>query len=136
MDEIQNVDKDNNDCCWDQNIKNIEGQLTCVNCGQVVGEDLKSEYINFRQNIFKIYKKTVYNRKYHLSHALDQSILKNKVEISGSTNFKIHKIFVEINKILPQINGRRKRTMKLYNFYRNNIMDIIATKIMHIINQT
>ena len=94
-------------CCENQNIRDISGQLTCVYCGQVVGEDFKTEYINFHANLFKIYKKTVYNRKYHLSHTLDQIILKNKVEISCSTNFKIHKIFVEINKILPQINGKR-----------------------------
>ena len=152
-------------CCENQNIRDIYGQLTCVNCGQVVGEDFKTGYINFYANLFKIYKKTVYNRKYHLSHTLDKIILKNKVEISCSTNFKIHKIFVEINKILPQVNGKRKRiislkyllhrilqlmkidssqieltkskkTMKLYNVYWNNIMDIIGPKIMHIINHT
>ena len=124
--------------------------------GQVIGEDFKTEYINFHANLFKIYKKTVYNRKYHLSH---QIILKNKVEISCSTNI------VEINKILPQINGKRKRiislkyllhrilqlmkidssqieltkskkTMKLYNVYWDKIMDIIGPQIMHIINQT
>ena len=100
-----------------------------------------------------------------MSHTLDQIILKNKVEISCSTNFKIDKIFVEINKILPQINGKRKRiislkyllhrilqfmkidssqieltkskkTMKLYNVYWDKIMDIIGPQIMHIINQT
>ena len=152
-------------CCENQNIRDIYGQLTCIYCGQVVGEDFKTGYINFHANLFKIYKKTVYNRKYHLSHTLDQIILKNKVEISCSTNFKIHKIFVEINKILQQINGKRKRiislkyllhrilqlmkidssqieltkskkTMKLYNVYWDKIMDIIGPQIMHIINHT
>ena len=152
-------------CCENQNIRDISGQLTCIHCGQVIGEDFKTEYINFHANLFKIYKKTVYNRKYHLSHTLDQIILKNKVEISCSTNFKVHKIFVEINKILPKINGKRKRiislkyllhrilqfmkidssqieltkskkTMKLYNVYWDKIMNIIGPKIMHIINQT
>ena len=152
-------------CCENQNIRDISGQLPRIYCGQVVGEDFKTEYINFHANLFKIYKKRVYNRKYHLSHTLDQIIFKNKVEISCSTNFKIHKIFDEINKILPQINGKRKRiislkyllhrilqlmkidssqieltkskkTMKLYNVYWNNIMDIIGPQIMHIINQT
>ena len=152
-------------CCENQNIRDISGQLTCIHCGQVIGEDFKTEYINFHANLFKIYKKTVYNRQYHLSHTLDQIILKNKVEISCSTNFKIHKIFVEINKILQQINGKRKRiislkyllhrilqlmkidssqieltkskkTMILYNVYWDKIMDVIGPKIMHIINQT
>ena len=152
-------------CCENQNIRDISGQLTCIHCGQVIGEDFKTEYINFHANLFKMYKKTVYNRKYHLSHTLDQIIFKNKVEISCSTNFKIHKIFDEINKILPQINGKRKKiislkyllhrilqlmkidssqieltkskkTMKLYNVYWNNIMDIIGPQIIHIINQT
>ena len=152
-------------CCENQNIRDISGQLTCIYCGQVIGEDFKTEYINFHANLFKIYKKTVYNRKYHLSHTLDQIIFKNKVEISCSTNFKIHKIFVEINKILPQINGKRKRiislkyllhrilqlmkidssqieltkskkTMKLYNVYWDKIMSLIGPEIIRIINHT
>ena len=152
-------------CCENQNIRDISGQLTCIHCGQVIGEDFKTEYINFHANLFKIYKKTVYNRKYHLSHTLDKIILQCKVPISCSNSFKIHKIFVEINKILPQINGKRKRiislkyllhrilqlmkidssqieltkskkTMKLYNVYWDKIMDIIGPKIMHIINHT
>ena len=106
-------------CCENQNIRDISSQLTCIHCGQVVAEDFKTEYINFQANLFKIYKKTVFNRKYHLSHTLDQIILKNKVEISCSTNFKIPKIFVEISKILPQINGKRKRIISLkYLLYR------------------
>ena len=152
-------------CCENQNIRDISGQLTCIYCGQVVGEDFKTEYINFHANLFKIYKKTVYNRKYHLSHTLDKIILQCKVEISCSTNFKIHKIFVEINKILPQINGKRKKiislkyllhtilqlmkidssqieltkskkTMKLYNVYWDKIMNIIGPEIIRIINHT
>ena len=152
-------------CCQQQNLKDISGQVTCINCGQVVYEDFKTDNINFHTNLYKIYKKTVYNRKYHLSHTLDQIIFQYKVPISCSNSFKIHKIFVEINKILPQINGERKRiislkyllhrilqlmkidsskieltkspkNMKLYNVYWNDIMGIIGTKIMHIINQT
>ena len=152
-------------CCQQQNLKDVSGQVTCINCEQVVYEDFKTEYINFHTNLYKIYKKTVYNRKYHLSHTLDEIILQCKVPTSCSNSFKIHKIFVEINKILPQINGEReriislkyllhrilrlmkidsskieltksKKTMKLYNVYWNNIMDIIGPKIMHIGNQT
>ena len=152
-------------CCEQQNLKDISGQVTCINCGQVVYEDFKTEYIDFHTNLYKIYKKTVYNRKYHLSHTLDKIILQCKVKISCSNSFKIHKIFVEINTILPQINGQRKRiislkyllhkilqlmkidsstidltkfkkTLKLYDLYWNNIMGIIGPKIIHIINQT
>ena len=150
-------------CCENQKIRDISGQLTCIYCGQVVGEDFKTEYINFHANLFKIYKKTVYNRKYHLSHTLDKIILQCKVKISCSNSFKIHKIFVEINKILPQINGKRKRiislkyllhrilrlmkidssqieltkskkTMKLYNVYWDKIMNIIGNEIINIID--
>ena len=152
-------------CCENQNIRDISGQLTCIHCGQVIGEDFKTEYINFHANLFKIYKKTVYNRKYHLSHTLDKIILQCKVPISCSTNFKIHNIFVEINKILQQINGKRKRiislkyllhrilqlmkidssqleltkskkTMKLYNVYWDKIMSLIGPEIIRIINHT
>ena len=152
-------------CCPQQNLKDISGQVTCINCGQVFYEDFKTEYIDFHTNLYKIYKTTVYNRKYHLSHTLDKIILQCKVPISCSNSFKIHKIFVEINKILPQINGERKRiislkyllhrilllmkidsskieltkskkTMKLYNIYWHNIMSIIGNKIIDIINQT
>ena len=50
------------ECCGSQNLRNMECQITCVACGQVVGEEYKTEYINFHANLFKIYKKTVYNR--------------------------------------------------------------------------
>ena len=151
--------------CQQQNLKDISGQVTCINCGQVVDKNFKTEYINFHANLFKIYKKTVYNRKYHFSHTLDKIIFQYKVKKSCSSSFKIHKIFVEINKILPQIKSQRKRiislkylshqilqlmkidsptidltkskkTLKLYDLYWNTIMGIIGPKIIHIINQT
>ena len=72
--EISNDKSNMPYCCQQQNLKDISGRVTCINCGQVIGEDFKTEYVNFHVNLFKIYKKTVYNRKYHLSHTLDKII--------------------------------------------------------------
>ena len=73
--ETTNVKPNMSYCCQQQNLKDISAQVTCINCGQVVYEDFKTEYINFHANLFKIYKKTVYKRKYHLSHTLDKIML-------------------------------------------------------------
>ena len=44
---------------------------TCLNCGQVHGDEFTKEYIDYRENIHRIYKKSIYDRKYHLQYSID-----------------------------------------------------------------
>ena len=41
-------------CCDEQNVENVNGMNTCVNCGTVHGYDYAIEYFNFYANIHKI----------------------------------------------------------------------------------
>lgn len=151
-------------CCLDPNIRDFERQLTCAACGQVVGDDLKTEYIDYRENIFKIYKKSIYNRKCHLKNTSDKLITQHGVNLQVHDIFKIHKIFVEINRILPKVNKKRKwiislkyllfqifilmkwdyknielakfvKTMDSYKLYRKQIMALCGDKIRDIIRK-
>lgn len=72
-----------------------------------------SEYIDYHENRCRVIKKLIYQRKYHLENIINNICDKNGLSISQSNRFKIHKIFNEIDKILPQINGDRKRIISI-----------------------
>ena len=119
-----------NNCCSKQNLKDANGQVTCIHCGQVIAEDFKTEYINYHDNLYKIYiKKTVYNREYHLANTLDKLILSSKIKINVQNSIKINKIFAEIDNILPEINGKRKQFISL-KYLLNRILQLMK-KIHH-----
>ena len=77
--------------------------------------------MNFYENNRKIIRKSVYYRKYHVKNII------NKISIY----IYIHQIFKEIEKVLPQVNGNRKRVintnfilkqlLKMFNLPHENI---------------
>ena len=58
-------------CCSGQDMKNVNGMNTCVNCGLVDGYVFANEYIDIHENLYKIVQKSVYNRKYHIDNVLN-----------------------------------------------------------------
>lgn len=54
-----------------QNMVNNKGIYVCRNCGTVNGYDIASEYVDFHENKYKIVKKSVYQRKYHLENVIN-----------------------------------------------------------------
>ena len=69
-------------CCKNMNLETIDGQVTSTNCGQQNSEEFKTNYIDFYENMFKIRKKSIYIRKYHIQNVLSDIELKNKLPIS------------------------------------------------------
>ena len=96
-------------CCSEQNIENTNGMNVCLNCGSVHGYDFVNAYIDFHDNIHRIYKKSVYHRKYHIENVLNDICIGNRVELTRHQRDRIHKAFVEIGTILNQVNRTRKR---------------------------
>lgn len=62
--------------------------------------------------MYKIRPKSVYHRKYHLYNKIDFLSSKNGVQISFKDRDKIIRVFEEIDKMLPKINGNRKKDGK------------------------
>ena len=145
-------------CCDNAHIILDRGYSVCKNCGQVAGYKVVNGYVDFRENLYRMHKKSVYNRKYHLQNIIDDLMAASIICVNYQQRAKIHRIFVEINKILPHINGKRKRiisvkylleqildkmglyhsplvrikserTLASYKEYWNNILDLIGGEI-------
>ena len=100
-------------CCDWQNIVKDNGRLVCRSCGIVQGYETAREFINFYENIYRMKRKSVYHRKYHINNILMDISTKHNITFSVEQKNKIMRIFSEIGKILPQINGKRKRMISL-----------------------
>ena len=109
------------DCCNNPNIINNNGMLVCQSCGVVQGYNFVEEYIDFYKNRQKLKRKSVYHREYHINNALLNIKEKYNIEISFSLKNKIDRVFVEIRKILNEVNCERKRMIGI-NFIIRKVL--------------
>ena len=100
-------------CCSKQEMVNINGMNACVNCGLVNGYDYVQEYFNFYENMYKIRRKSVYHRKYHIENVINSISSKNNIQLTHYQRDKIYKVFVEIDSVLSEVNDRRKRMISV-----------------------
>ena len=100
-------------CCHCQDIINDNGMIVCQSCGIVQGYKIAREYVDFYENRYRMRRKSVYHRKYHLNDILMDFSTKHNMTFSVEQKNKIMRIFSEIGDILPQINGERKRMISL-----------------------
>ena len=68
---VESKTRSSNKCCSKQEIINDNGMRVCRRCGQVYGYDTVKEYVDFHQNRYRIYRKSVYHRKYHRKNMSD-----------------------------------------------------------------
>ena len=152
-------------CCSEQNVENHDNMNVCIKCGSVYGYENAHEFVDFYDNIYKIQRKSIYHREYHIKNKITDLCCKNKYQISPNDEQKVIKVFEEIDKILPQINQDRKRmidinyilkqifmmlnlpiekaikypkskeTLDKYEKYWNDIQSLIGDKIKSIINK-
>ena len=109
----------------------------CRSCDVVHGDDFANEYIDFYENKGKMVRKSIYHRKYHLYNKVDFLSSKNGVQISFKDKDKIIRIFNEIDKILPQINGDRKRMINMDFIFKKlfKMLDLPVEKTYLYLNQ-
>ena len=149
-------------CCDNQYIINDDGMLACLSCGVVQGYNYVKEYIDFYKNIHRFIRKSVYHREYHVNKILLDIEKKYNIKISNCQKHKIDAIYIEIGKVLNEVNGTRKRmisvnfimrkifkmmgipyknipiskskkTLVFYNRYWDSIMSLIGDKMKSII---
>ena len=100
-------------CCGEQNMKNVDGMNTCVNCGLVDGYDYVKEYFNFYDNMYKIRHKSIYHRQYHIDNVMNSISFKNNIQFTHEQMNQIHKVFIEIDSVLHKVNDGRKRMISI-----------------------
>ena len=112
-------------CCDDQYIINDDGMLACLSCGVVQGYNYVKEYVNFYENIHRFIRKSVYHREYHINNILLNIEEKYNIKISNCQKHKIDAIYVEIGKVLNEVNGIRKRMISV-NFIMRKIFKMMG----------
>ena len=96
-------------CCTEQDMETVNGMNICMNCGSVLGYVFVNEYIDFYENMHKIRKKSVYHRNYHIDNVMNITSFKNNIQLTQKQINQIHKVFVEIDCVLHEVNDVRKR---------------------------
>ena len=112
-------------CCDNQYIINDDGMLACLSCGVVQGYNYVKEYVNFYENRHKFIRKSVYHREYHISNILLDIEEKYNIKISNCQKQKIDAIYVEIGKVINEVNGSRKRMISV-NFIMRKIFKMMG----------
>ena len=124
--QIQNSNPIKSTCCNNMEITNNGSCFICKQCSSVHGYQTARGYIDFYENRYRIKRKSVYNRKYHLQNKIISLVELNNIQISYSDQQKILDIFKTIDKILPIVNNKtRKRMIKI---------DFILNKLFHLLN--
>ena len=106
------------DLCCDCDI------LVCRNCGIVQGNELSVEYVNFYENRHKLKRKSFYHREYHLNNKILDIEEKYNIKISYHQKCKIDQLFIEIGKIINEVNGTRKRMISI-NFILHKVLSMM-----------
>ena len=112
VDEVE-AEKVIESCCREQDMENVNGMNVCINCGSVHGYDYVPEHVDFYENMYKIRRKSVYHRKYHIENVLNSILCENYIQLTYNQREKIYKIFAEIDSVLHEINDGRKRIISI-----------------------
>ena len=111
-------------CCSEPNIEHNAAMNICLKCGSVHSYDYVNEYINFYENMHKIYKKSVYHRKYHIENVLNRICYMNNMELTHNERNHIYEVFDKIGTIIHLVNGNRKRMISV-NFIMRKILEMM-----------
>ena len=112
-------------CCDNQHVINEDGILVCQSCGVVQGYNFVKEYVDFYENRHKFIRKSVYHREYHINNILLNIEEKYNIKISNCQKQKIDAVYVEIGKVLNEVNGTRKRMISV-NFIMRKIFKMMG----------
>ena len=118
-------------CCDKQEIIDVDGTMVCKSCGVIQYIKYHKEYIDFNENKYKMRKKSVYIRKYHLNNSLNDICKENNIQLLKSDQLKIFEIFDRINKVLPELNQNRKRVISI-KYMIKKIFDMLKIEYKYI----
>ena len=76
--------------------------MTCQNCSTVDRFVYENNYIDFYENMYKLRKKSVYIRKYHIINVLNNIGLSNKKPIPPFVYNNVLKMFDKIKIYCPR----------------------------------
>ena len=81
----------------------------------------KSMLIFMRIN--KLKRKSIYHREYHINNTILDIRQKYNIELSYQQKYKVYRMFIEIGKIVKEVNGKRKRMISI-NFILRKVLSM------------
>ena len=104
--------KKHDPCCSQMKLVKNRGSKVCRSCGQVRHYIPVSGYTDLYENKYKIKRKSIYQRKYHIHNLLHKICEKHFIDLHNKN--KIMRIFKEIQeKLQDQLNKNRKRMISI-----------------------
>ena len=100
-------------CCGNQDLIEVDYRILCRSCGQTHNETFAQEWVNFHENRYRIYKKSIYVRKYHVHNVLSDIALQNRLPISRAIIKRVCQKFDVINTVLLKVNKDRRRIISI-----------------------
>ena len=100
-------------------------KIVCTNCCSVHGYKSANEFVDFRENMYGIRKRSVYHKKYHILNVINDIAQKNRMQIGYYNREKILRIFKLIDQVAPDFNTDRKR-MASIKFILKQLFDILG----------
>ena len=118
-------------CCDKHDILEDAYMKVCQNCGSQ-SYKYTSNYIDFYQNMYRIRRKSVYKRFYHIENTLNSICYENKITLTYKQRTQIYRIFDEIDNIIPTLNENRKRLIST-KFIMREIFMLLGIPFVHLI---
>ena len=97
---------------------------SCCESSEIINDNLMLGYVNFYENRHKLKRKSFYHREYHLNNKISDIEEKYNIKISYHQKCKIDQLFIEIGKIINEVNGTRKRTISI-NFILRKVLSMM-----------
>ena len=100
----------------------------CKNCGQVHDYLTADEYIDFYENRYRIKRKSVYHRKYHILNVINDIGHNNNIQVGYYNREKILRIFRLIEQVTPEVNKFYRKRLISVNFIIKRLFDILGVE--------
>ena len=99
----------------------------CKNYGQVHDYLTADEYVDFYENRYRIKRKSVYHRKYHILNVINDIAENNNIQVGYYNREEILRIFRLIGQVTPQVNNFRRKRLISVN-YIIKLFDILGVE--------
>ena len=91
-----------------------DGFIVCKNYGQVHDEYYAPEYVDFHENRYRIRKKSIYHRKYHIINVMNDIAQKNSIQMGYYNRENILGIFQLLDGVSPEVGRKRLISVSFY----------------------
>ena len=124
--QIQDPGKPRRYFCCDSMRLIKDNLLLCENCRQAHDYLTADEYIDFYENRYRIKRKSVYHRKYHIINVMNDIAQINGIQIGYYNRENILRIFKLIDNVTPEVNNFDRKRLISVNFIIKQLFDILG----------